>query len=385
MNTLWLRRLIKKHDTLGHLVAGFVLLAHYLFVRRRNFTLSALIAACAASAAGISLLHRAEPKIACSCAIDAGPAAYKIVDLGTMRGAQFVAPYGVNSQNQVVGAALMENDDIHAFIWQNGRFQDLGGLGGTLAAASGINDRGQVSGVAETADETIHGFVWQSGKIRDLTPQRHAFSVANGINDAGQVIGWAYNERNESFRATIWTDFKPKDIGALPGDSDSMGNAINNKGEAVGTSTGDYETWRPFVYRGGRPEPIPMPTSSGFATGINDSGQVVGAVEQGENIRAFTTINGRSALLPMLGGSDSIAFNVNDSGLAVGLSTDRADEARAVGWQGGRVVDLNTLLPSNSGWRLYFAFGVGKQGQVVGVGVHNGQLRAYLLTPEGRG
>src|SRR5579871_5451294 len=143
MNTLWLRRLIRKHDTLGHIVAGFYLLGYYLLVRRRSLTLSALVVACAASAAGISLLYRsAVYPTQFQCDLGYGPSAYKIVDLGVPRGADFIVPLGVNSDNKVVSAAVMTDDTVRAFFWQNGKIQDLGALGGRQAVAGAINDRG---------------------------------------------------------------------------------------------------------------------------------------------------------------------------------------------------------------------------------------------------
>jgi probable HAF family extracellular repeat protein len=381
MNTLWLRRLIRKHDTLGHLVAGLFLLAHYLLVRKRNLTLATLAAVCAASAAGLSLLHRDLRAAKSDCpAVETGPTAYKIIDLGAPRGAEVVLPLGVNGDNQVVGGVLMQDDTIHAFLWQNGRMQDLGNLGGTLAIATGINDRGQVAGLAETQYETIHGFLWAGGKLRDLSPQPEAFTEATGINDRGQVIGWSYNDAADSIRATLWQDFKPKDLGALPGDTDSIGAAINNKGEAVGDSTNDYELWRPFAYRGSGLEAVPMPAKSGFVTGCNDAGQVVGVFENGDNVRAFLTMNGRSQVLPTLGGQDSIVYGIGNNGVAVGWATTSRDDLRACVWHNGKAIDLNTQLPANSGWQLFIAFGVGKKGQFVGLGVHDRQLRAFLMT-----
>ena len=47
----------------------------------------------------------------------------------------------------------------------------------------------------------------------------------------------------------------------------------------------------------------------------------------------------------------------------------------------GGMVDLNTLLPSDSGWQLNTAFGINDAGQITGHGYHNGQFHAFLLSP----
>lgn len=53
----------------------------------------------------------------------------------------------------------------------------------------------------------------------------------------------------------------------------------------------------------------------------------------------------------------------------------------AVIWENEMMTNLNTLIPSNSGWFLSDATGINKSGQIVGNGIINGQRRAFLLTP----
>ena len=45
------------------------------------------------------------------------------------------------------------------------------------------------------------------------------------------------------------------------------------------------------------------------------------------------------------------------------------------------MVDLNTRIPSDSGWVLQSAADINGSGHIVGAGTHNGQTRAFLLTP----
>ncbi len=45
------------------------------------------------------------------------------------------------------------------------------------------------------------------------------------------------------------------------------------------------------------------------------------------------------------------------------------------------MIDLNTLLPSGSGWVLRRATGISAGGQIVGVGTFNGAARGFVLTP----
>jgi probable HAF family extracellular repeat protein len=50
---------------------------------------------------------------------------------------------------------------------------------------------------------------------------------------------------------------------------------------------------------------------------------------------------------------------------------------------GGTVhmIDLNNLVPANSGWELMEARGINASGQIVGWGMHAGHTNAFLLTP----
>jgi probable HAF family extracellular repeat protein len=45
------------------------------------------------------------------------------------------------------------------------------------------------------------------------------------------------------------------------------------------------------------------------------------------------------------------------------------------------MADLNTLIPSGSGWVLSWAFDINNHGQIVGYGLVNDKFRAFLLTP----
>jgi len=45
------------------------------------------------------------------------------------------------------------------------------------------------------------------------------------------------------------------------------------------------------------------------------------------------------------------------------------------------MVNLNALIPANSGWELYAAYGISDNGLIVGQGLINGQQHAFLLVP----
>jgi hypothetical protein len=43
--------------------------------------------------------------------------------------------------------------------------------------------------------------------------------------------------------------------------------------------------------------------------------------------------------------------------------------------------DLNSLIPSNSGWSLTIATSINVRGQITGQGTINGEQHGFLLTP----
>ena len=374
MNTLWLRRLIRKNDDLGHAIAGLFLLTHYLFVRRRVPTLTTLLIGLAVT--GWALHHVPSSSVS----IAPMTAAVKVQEVTAPASVLYTFPTAVNSSGQVVGEVINQNFFARAFLWQNGKMQDLGTLGGEQAAATGINDRGQVVGISETAGRYIHAFLWQNGKMQDLSPGEGEFNAAYSINARGHVAGWTVTDRDE-LHAAVWKDGKLKDLGTLSGDTFSIAAGINNNGEAVGTSLG--RNLRPFISRNDTLQPVPVPGADGFAAGINDSGQVVGDVwVSDDTVHGFISQGGKAADLGTLGGGDSIASGINASGQVVGWSLTASGDNRAFVWHRGRMRELNTLLPSNSGWTLQSADSVSDRGNIVGIGYYKGKFRPFLLTPE---
>ena len=84
--------------------------------------------------------------------------------------------------------------------------------------------------------------------------------------------------------------------------------------------------------------------------------------------------------LGTLGGKDSEAKGINSVGVVVGSSTLGGEQVRhAFVWHKGDLIDLNSLLPPNSGWELMEANGINDDGYVVGSGSHPGASGAFVL------
>ena len=89
--------------------------------------------------------------------------------------------------------------------------------------------------------------------------------------------------------------------------------------------------------------------------------------------------------LDFLGGTYSNALSVNDAGVVVGIATvnDGFQSGHAFLFDGEEMTDLS-VLPSVqlAGWsELTRAIDINNNGQIIGIGILNGQQRSFLLTP----
>jgi len=322
---------------------------------------------------------------------------------------------GINKHGNVVGGSYVAGGNphvagLHAFRWVEGLgMVDLGALpGGNVAEGQGINSSGLVVGGSHASvegDVVTHAFLaTANGALIDLGTMGDPgdFSYAWDVNDRGQVTGEAvvrHGAEGGNAHAFVWTSASGmKDVGTLGGTS-SVGRAINDSGQVAGeskTSSGSTIAFR-FTTGAGLVGLGTLGGSKSSAYGINEGGEVVGESETGFVVKGnalFTslTLFGTHAFrwrvgsgmmdLGHLGGGFSSARAINNKGVIVGIGSLVGGELRAFRWtNAGGMIDLNTLLPSNSGWILTEAYDVNDAGQVTGAGYHNGRRRAFRLNP----
>ncbi len=246
----------------------------------------------------------------------------------------------------------------------------LPALGGANGAANMVNNRGQVVGYAETtiADPgcPVYNFepvVWDDCGIHRLqTWTGDNLGVAAAINDKGQIVGASgtcagFNPNSGLYlvenHALLWERDRnrtPHDLGNLGGAGGIAGNhacALNNRGQVVGHSELPNNT-----------------TFHGFL---------------------WTEAEGMQGLGPLPGDSASLALGINDAGQVVGASLDESFNPRAIVWENGRVIDLNTLITVNpAALYLLLADSINSSGEIVGLGVTADGLHGFLATPKDR-
>ncbi|MGA8492981.1 MAG: hypothetical protein WB711_21340 [Terriglobales bacterium] len=258
--------------------------------------------------------------------------------LPTMKGYSESEARGYNQAGHAVGWAIDSSDERgpQAFIYQN---RKLVALPGHNSKALAINDSDDIVGQAIVKGTgPAMPVLWHEASVRDLGGC--CGGVANAINKSGQVVGNMYDQ-NGQYRAFLWDQSRGiKYFGAA--DNDSTAVSINERGHVL---VQEFDSGV-FIYEGkGTAVRVKIPTSLPVqARSINGADVVVG---------------------------DCGAY----SDVAVAFRWDETNGYR----------DLNTLIPTGSGWRLESATSINNRGQIVGVGEHDEKNAGYLLMEQDHG
>jgi probable HAF family extracellular repeat protein len=117
---------------------------------------------------------------------------------------------------------------------------------------------------------------------------------------------------------------------------------------------------------------------------LNDRAQCAGVSFNAETgrIEAFRQENETRSMLGTLGGSFSIARDLNNHGEVVGGSLTEGDENfHGFLYRDNRLHDLNEFLEPGTGWEVIQALGINNHGEIIGIGSHVGEDRIVLLRP----
>lgn len=343
---------------------------------------------------------------------------YQIVDLGSLNGntaGNF--PSAINDSGQATGyAELSQRVWPHPYLY-DGNMIPIGAASDQMGRGIAINNLGQIVGdaqhIAIGGYDGFQAFVFAGGHMTDLGTLGGFSSQAQAINDNGQIVGWSnYNFSSQGTHAFTYQNGTMVDLHTLAGLNGGSSSAtdINNLGQIVGEVDGHA-----FLYSNGQTTDLGgcgqlrcVPLS------INDHGAFVILSENANGVgKGFLYEQGTLTDLGSLGGSATVPRSINNDGIIVGQSTleelspfvlnaPAASGASDVEvpfhptelqliegtpiWhafirENGSLIDLNTLIPADSGWTLYDADGINAHGQIVGNGTINGVSHAFLLIP----
>jgi probable HAF family extracellular repeat protein len=128
----------------------------------------------------------------------------------------------------------------------------------------------------------------------------------------------------------------------------------------------------------------PFDNNRNDALALNDAGQYVGVSfnPKSGRIEAFRQDGEERSTLGTLGGSFSIARDLNNQGEVVGGSLTEGDENfHGFLFRDNQLHDLNTFLEPGTEWEVIQALGINNHGEIIGIGCHVGQDRIVLLRP----
>jgi probable HAF family extracellular repeat protein len=335
---------------------------------------------------------------------------WTITDLGTLGGTQSFG-IAINDPGQVIGYSWMAGDTSgHTFLYSKGEMTDLYPLNSrdVITNTMGINNAGQIA--SGLMVDGIYTAAIYDSKIGVTTPlgtlggvTSYGFNgVATSINNVGQAVGYSYID-NINRHAFMYSNGAMTDLGSFGGYSAAM--AVNDYGVAVGFASDVYNgRASATLWSNGTITNIsPFGSNESYARGINNSGQVVGSFYDGSSAHhAFLYSDGDFVDLGSMGGPDATAYAINDRGQVVGIALVQVGTETGrywddeLGWvtytnpiydyhgflcDNGYMVDLNSLIPSDSGWNLQWAFDINNSDQIVGYGLLNDKFHAYVLTP----
>jgi hypothetical protein len=218
------------------------------------------------------------------------------------------------------------------------------------------------------------GFVYANHSLIGLAGNQ---TWARGIGAAGTIVGEWVPDGKTTTDAVYWSNTVPHSIGLCCG---GILKAVNERGDMVGDAYDDLGHYQAFTWSPARGRRIIDPADSySSAVAINRAGHILLQVGS----EAYLDDTRHLERLVLSGKSYNSVQAMNDCDVVVGGYGPDSEHYRAFAWaqaQGFR--DLNSLVPSNSGWKLESAAAINDRGEIVGNGELRGDDRGFLLIPQ---
>jgi probable HAF family extracellular repeat protein len=332
----------------------------------------------------------------CASASRSAAQAYTVTDLGTLPGNSVSKASALNDVREATGISETPTAAI-ATVFSGGKTTSISTLGSSVSLANAINNSGEIAGwnsYDSNSNFDPQAFLYSNGSMRNINSPSlfPSGTEAYGINNAGEVVGTGYLS-SSNFHAFLYSGGKMKDLGPA-GAFQATAYAINTTGQIVGTYSLNSGASGTFLYTNGTMTVIPNPSGSrgGFGIAINDNGEIVGSLypSAGGSHAAKFSSGAWTDLGNFTGAQGSGATAINGAGQIVGTAIfppiykpfKPGKHVPFISTASG-LVNLNTLIPSGTGFTLTDAVDINASGQILCNATNaSGRERAVLLSPK---
>lgn len=324
-----------------------------------------------------------------------GTSTYTLIDLGTGTGNWGSAQH-INNRNQILMRWGTAGDpaelapittDNRLVLISPGQTIDLTALG--IDFGIGLTEAGLVLGSSGPEE-----YLYDSGTEQVHLLLGGASSWLTDVNDDGTVVG-----QNDG-QAVVMRDGQIRALPVPPGFDGMRANAINHHGSVAGTAyvehmLGDQRAM--LIHNGVQIVLDPAPGATGSnAVDVSDSGLVIGTPElKGARAmvmagRGFLYDASRNVMVDLgtlPGYRNSTPVAINELGQVVGAAWDPIESAEPFrraflfDYRTSLMTDLNSLIDPRSGFVLTDALDINDAGQIVGRGLIDGEMHAFVLMP----
>jgi uncharacterized protein (TIGR03437 family) len=245
----------------------------------------------------------------------------------------------------------------------------------------GLNNAGQMVGSqVEISGNSLNFFINSKAVLFPITggattilapPPGTGAGVAFGVNSTGAVAGGSIGQGGNEVTPLIWQNTKPQTLPILSGYLQSAAASINDSGVAAGAAFDmDFDV-------------LTDPTATAHAVLFNTDGTVTDLGVLPSDLSSFATGINNSGTVVGFSNADVPNFTLQ----LAGIFYPPQSIYHPFVYTNGKMYDLNTLLANGTGWTLYFASAINNVGQIVGTGLVAGangpEQHGFLLTPVG--
>lgn len=269
----------------------------------------------------------------------------------------------INDLGQFVGGMTDSTGRQTGFLWLPSPafglpagLNNLGTMGGVASDLFSISPLGKLAGYITLVSRELQWLVWDNGTFTTYSPGGHE-GAAVDIDDLGVAAGWI-KDATGHHKGVVFKYGASLTVGDL-GLGTGVGMAGIDEPAEMYLAFDSNMYYNPCIWLSG--------PFFGRTAGLHDLGRITGWAQN----RILSCAPGG---MVMVGLADT--DTVKDE-------FDYERSSHAYQWNAGGFanIDLNTLIPPDSGWVLQAAHSVSKSGFVTGWGTHNGVTRGYLLVP----